>query len=80
MGTVGESVRNQGAGLVKTLPHQSLGYFPKFLFLSEGTLRELALLEITTYVLLTQGEGATSKREGEIGQEGKGLAKGHLDC
>ena len=65
MGTVGESVRNQGAGLVKTLPHQSLGYFPKFLVLSEGTLRELALLEITTYVLLTQGEGPLQRGKGK---------------
>ena len=28
---------------------------------------------------LDQGEGATSKKEREMGQEGKGLAKGQLD-
>lgn len=74
---MGESVGNQGAGLSKTFPHPSWGEFPKFL--SEGALRELALLGMTTCVLLTQGEGATSKKEREMGQEGKGLAKGQLD-
>ena len=41
MGTVGESGRNQGAGLSEAFPHTSWGEFPEFL--SEGALRELAL-------------------------------------
>lgn len=70
---MGESGRNQGAGLSETFPHTSWGEFPEFL--SEAALRELALLGMTTCVLLTKEKGPLQRRKGKWDKKEKAWLK-----